>query len=141
MENDLKMEKWAVLIVEDDPMLRMDATDMVEDAGFVAYAARDADEAITFLETRRDIRILFTDVHMNGSMDGLKLAHAVRDRWPPVAIFVTSGVANVTASDMPENGLFFSKPYPPQALIKAMTDILAKITGEIPSPAIVDAEG
>jgi CheY-like chemotaxis protein len=73
-----------VLVVEDDPLLRMLAVEVVEEAGFIAIEARDADEAVILLESRTDIALLFTDINMPGSMDGLKLAHAVRDRWPPI---------------------------------------------------------
>jgi CheY-like chemotaxis protein len=70
-----------VLVVEDEMVLRMRAVDIVEDAGFTAVAAVNADEAISILEARSDISLLFTDIQMPGSMDGLKLAHAVHDRW------------------------------------------------------------
>jgi CheY-like chemotaxis protein len=73
-----------VLIVEDEPLLRMLAVEVVEEAGFVALEAGDAYEAVALLESRPDISVLFTDINMPGSMDGLKLAHAVRDRWPPI---------------------------------------------------------
>ncbi len=116
----------AILVVEDEPLLLMDAMDMVEDAGFTVYGARTADEAIQHLEKHDDIRVLFTDVDMPGSMDGLKLAHAVRKRWPPVSIIVASGHVNVTPEQMPENGVFFAKPYPPANVIRALNGIAAK---------------
>jgi CheY-like chemotaxis protein len=72
---------------------------MVEKAGFEAIEAIDADEAIRILESRNDIRAVFTDIQMPGSMDGLKLARAVRDRWPPVALIVTSGRTDISAND------------------------------------------
>ena len=83
--------KPVVLVVEDENLIRLSALDMVEEAGFEAIAASDADEAIRILESRNDIRAVFTDVHMPGSMDGLRLARVVRNRWPPVALIVTSG--------------------------------------------------
>lgn len=129
MGETFKAEKWAVLVVEDEPILMYDAMDMVEEAGLVAFGARNADEAITLLETHANIRILFTDIEMQGSMDGLKLARVVRDRWPPVAIMVTSGRVKVTAEDMPEHGVFFAKPYPPASIVKALNEIAGKITG------------
>jgi CheY-like chemotaxis protein len=101
----------AVLIVEDEPLVRLDAVQSIEDAGFDVIEAADADEAIRILETRSDIRVVFTDIHMPGSMDGLKLAHAVRNRWPPIKIIVTSGHGPVSAQDLPEGGRFFAKPY------------------------------
>ena len=77
-------QKAVVLVVEDEPLLRMAATCLVEDAGFEAIEASNADEAILILEARTDIHIVFTDIDMPGSMDGLKLAEAVRGRWPPI---------------------------------------------------------
>jgi CheY-like chemotaxis protein len=101
----------AVLVVEDDPMIRIDAVMLVEEAGFRVYEAADADEAISLLEQRQDIRLIFTDVKMPGSMDGLKLAHYVRGRWPPVKIIVTSGQFRPKDGDLPLGGIFLSKPY------------------------------
>ncbi|NHT77118.1 response regulator [Ferranicluibacter rubi] len=117
----------AVLVVEDEPLLLMDAMDMVEDAGFTVYGAGNADEAIRLMEKHHDICVLFTDVDMPGSMDGLKLAHAVRDRWPPVSIIIASGHVNVAHETLPENGLFFSKPYPPVSVVKALDGIAERI--------------
>ena len=85
----------AVLIVEDEFLLRMDAASSIEDAGFLVYEAENADEAIRMLELHATIRFVFTDVNMPGSMDGLKLAHYVRGRWPPIKIIVTSGLGHL----------------------------------------------
>jgi CheY-like chemotaxis protein len=127
MGESLDYRKYAVLVVEDDPILLMEAMDLVEDAGLTAYGARNADAAIGLLERHPDIRILFSDVEMPGTMDGLKLARAVRDRWPPVTIIMTSGRLKVSADDMPENGMFFAKPYPPSDIVKTLN----RIAGEI----------
>lgn len=72
-----------ILVVEDEDLLRQAAVALAEDAGFKAVAAASADEALAILEARQDVRLVFTDIQLPGSMDGLKLAHAVRDRWPP----------------------------------------------------------
>jgi len=101
----------AVLIVEDEPLVRLGAVRAIEDAGFGVIEAANADEAIRILENRSDIRVVFTDIHMPGSIDGLKLAHAVRNRWPPIKIIVTSGHGRVSEDDPPEGGRFFAKPY------------------------------
>jgi two-component system, response regulator PdtaR len=100
-----------VLIVEDEFLVRMGTRAAVEMAGFDVIEAGDADEAIAILAARDDIRLIFTDVHMPGSMDGLKLAHVVRDRWPPVKIVATSARVRITDSDLPEGGRFLPKPY------------------------------
>jgi DNA-binding NtrC family response regulator len=112
--------KTVVLVVEDDPMLRLMAVGMVEDAGFEAIATGNADEAIRILESRKDIRIVFTDIDLPGSMDGMKLAACVRDRWPPVEIILTSGHFAPKDVALPARGLFFAKPYDPHAVSNAM---------------------
>ncbi|HDZ72257.1 MAG TPA: response regulator [Aurantimonas coralicida] len=101
--------KYAALVVEDNPLLLMDAMEMAESAGFVVYGAGDADQAMRLMNSHADIRLLFTDVDMPGSMDGLQLAKAVRAGWPPVAIIVASGYRRVEPRDLPENGQFFAK--------------------------------
>ena len=87
--------RTTVLIVEDEILLRMDATEALESAGLVVVEAGSADEAILILEQRDDINLIFTDIHMPGSMDGLKLAHFVKDRWPPIRIIATSGHSKI----------------------------------------------
>ncbi len=104
-------EKIAVLVVEDEPITRMDVVGQLEDGGFKVFEAPDADRAIKILEANPAIRILFTDIDMPGSMDGLKLAAAVRDRWPPVRIVVASGLHKIDMDALPDNSRFFSKPY------------------------------
>lgn len=103
--------RQAVLVVEDEPLLRMMALDLVEDAGFDPVEARDADEAIAILESRTDIHVVFTDIDMPGSMNGLKLAAAIRDRWPPIEIILTSGHFKLDDSGIPARTVFFPKPY------------------------------
>ena len=100
-----------VLVIEDEPLLRMYAVSIVEDAGLEALEASNADQAIALLERNPNIRVIFTDIDMPGSMDGLKLAQAVRNRWPPVEIILTSGHVHVSDTDIPERGRFFPKPY------------------------------
>jgi two-component system, response regulator PdtaR len=106
-----------VLVVEDEPLLRMLAVEVVEEAGCIAIEARDADEAVILLESRMDITLLFTDINMPGSMDGLKLAHAVRNRWPPIKILVVSGQQQLQSFDLPSNSRFVEKPYQASALV------------------------
>jgi CheY-like chemotaxis protein len=100
-----------VLIVEDEILVRLDAVEVIEGRGFEAIEASNADEAISILEQRNDIGLIFTDIDMPGSMDGVKLAHFVKDRWPPIKIIATSGHAKITANDLPEGGRFMPKPY------------------------------
>ena len=100
-----------ILIVEDDFFLRVHAAEMIQDAGFNIVEAGNADEAIAILEARPDIHVVFTDIKMPGSMDGLKLARFVRGRWPPIKIVVTSGNFAGRDGDLPEDGVFLPKPY------------------------------
>ncbi|MGA2410987.1 MAG: response regulator [Candidatus Binataceae bacterium] len=116
-----------VLIVEDEFLVRMSAVAMIEDAGFEVLEAGDADEAITMLESRSDIRLVFTDIQMPGSMDGLKLAAAVKGRWPPIKIIATSGRHLIRDSDLPEGALFLSKPYTSEGI----SILLHELTGSV----------
>jgi two-component sensor histidine kinase/CheY-like chemotaxis protein len=99
-----------VLVVEDEMVLRMRAVDIVEDAGFTPVEAVNADEALAILESRSDIDLLFTDIQMPGSMDGLKLAHAVHDRWPAIKIILVSGQVKPSDAERPADSRFFGKP-------------------------------
>jgi CheY-like chemotaxis protein len=103
-----------VLVVEDEALVRFSMCEEIARAGFKVYEADNADEAIRLLEANPDIQLIFTDVDMPGSMDGVKLAHYVRKRWPPVKIIVTSGHPHVTAEQLPNGSLFLSKPYHPE---------------------------
>jgi CheY-like chemotaxis protein len=103
--------KPVILIVEDDALLRVDAVVMIEAEGFKTIEATNADDAITLLESHADIAVIFTDIQIPGSMDGLKLAAAVKERWPPIKIIATSGRARVGISDLPDGGRFIPKPY------------------------------
>ena len=113
-----------VLVVEDEFLLRMDAADMITAAGFEAITAANADEAIDILEVRRDITVVFTDIQMPGSMDGLKLARAVRGRWPPIKIIATSGHAHVRETDLPYGGRFLRKPYSPAQIADLLHEVM-----------------
>jgi CheY-like chemotaxis protein len=114
-----------VLIVEDEFLLRMNAAEMISEAGFDVVEAANADEAIAILEARPDIHVVFTDIQMPGSMDGLKLARFVRDRWPPIKIVATSGFANVGKIDLPEGGRFVRKPYRSEQIVATLRELTA----------------
>ncbi len=118
-----------VLIVEDEALIRLDAIEAIEAAGFDVIEAADADQAIAILEQRSDIRLVFTDIHMPGSMDGLKLAHFVKDRWPPIKIIATSGHARIAESDLPEGSRFLSKPYAAAEITKTINRLIQPTTG------------
>jgi CheY-like chemotaxis protein len=113
-----------VLVVEDEMLLRMRAVDMVEDAGYTSVEAVDADEAVAILESRSDIALMFTDIQMPGSMDGLKLAHAVRKRWPPIKIILVSGQLTPAIIDIPADSRFYGKPLGAKEMIAEMQNMI-----------------
>ena len=80
-----------VLVVEDEPLLRLFNSDMLTDAGFDVLEAADAEEALHLLETNDDIRVVFTDVEMPGALDGFALARRIEVQWPAICVLVTSG--------------------------------------------------
>ena len=112
--------KQVVLVVEDEPLLRMAAVDLVEQAGFEAVEATDATNAVSILENRPDIRIVFTDVDMPRGMDGIKLAAMVRDRWPPIEIIIVSGHIDRADVELPARSVFFAKPYKEHEIVAAI---------------------
>jgi DNA-binding NtrC family response regulator len=111
-----------VLVVEDEGLLRMDIAQSLEDEGFRVFEASNADDAITILNANSGIRLMFT---APGSMDGLKLAAAVRDRWPPIKIIITSGHRHMSDDALPVVGRFFGKPYDTSLVISAIRDMVA----------------
>ena len=120
-----------VLIVEDEMLLRMRAVDLVEDAGFIPVEAVNADDALAILESRSDIELLFTDIQMPGSIDGLKLAYAVHERWPSIKIILVSGQLTLTEADKPADSRFFGKPLDIKTMIAEMQDMMGKGSLEI----------
>lgn len=100
-----------ILIVEDEALVRFDLMDFFEDAGWRVFDAADADEAISILDHHKEIRVVLTDVQMPGSMDGLKLAHYVRGRFPPTVLFVVSGNVPIRPDELPERTEFLPKPF------------------------------
>lgn len=100
-----------VLVVEDEVLIRLDIADHLADVGYEVLEAGNADQAIRLLETYPDIAVVFTDIDMPGSMDGLKLAAAVCNRWPPIKLIIASGHRNPRRDEMPEGSVFYAKPY------------------------------
>jgi CheY-like chemotaxis protein len=118
--------KPVVLIVEDEPMIRMMAVDVFEDEGFEVLEAPTAPAALALMEKRADVAALFTDIDMPGGMNGLELAAVVHRRWPQVALVVTSGVFRPAAGELPGGGVFLPKPYKISAPARVMRDLLAR---------------
>ncbi|TQF38569.1 chemotaxis protein CheY [Bradyrhizobium sp. UNPF46] len=109
--SNLSKHRDVILIVEDDLLIRMNAIDMVRQMGIDVLEAADADEAVKLLESVPEITVVFTDIQMPGSMDGLRLAEVIRHRWPPVLLLITSGQVSPAAADIPPGAQFIPKPY------------------------------
>jgi two-component system, response regulator PdtaR len=109
-----------VLVVEDEVMLGLVVSEGLADEGYEVLTAANADQAIKILESRNDISTIFTDVEMPGSMDGLRLAAAVRDRWPPVNIVITTGKTKPRGDEMPKKSRFVAKPYQTADVVNAI---------------------
>ena len=114
-----------VLVVEDEALIRINIVALLEEEGFDVAEAADADEAIRVLESRPDIHLLFTDIDMPGSIDGLKLSAFARKRWPPIRIIVTSGKRLVEITDLPDGSVFFSKPYRIEDVVNSIRELVA----------------
>lgn len=118
--------KAVILVVEDQAIIRMGAVALVVDAGYEALEAENADEAIRNLESRTDIRLVFTDVDMPGTMDGIKLTHFIRKRWPLVKLLVASGMMILAESAFPDGAKFLPKPYSEHTIVAAIAALLAE---------------
>ena len=115
-----------VLVVDDSALIRWGAVDIVESADYAALQAQDADEAILILKSRDDIDLVFTDVQMPGTMDGVKLSHYIRHRWPLVKLIVASGAVMLDQNSLPPGSKFFAKPYTDSEITCAMARLLAR---------------
>ena len=117
------MKKSFILVVEDEALIRIGTVQMLKDAGYAVVEASNADTAIGILESRDDIRAVFTDIKMPGSLCGLKLVAAIRDRWPPIQLIFASGMAPPAENDFPPMGRFIRKPYGPKEVLKVLDEL------------------
>lgn len=142
MSSDLIVRPANVLVVEDELVLRLRAVDIVEDAGFTAIEAVNADQALSILESRSDISLLFTDIQMPGTLDGLMLAHAVHKRWPAIKIVLVSGQVNPSDTDKPVDSRFFGKPLEVKHMITELQAMVgAGVLAIVPdavAPAVIE---
>jgi len=118
--SDASARRPVVLVVEDDYLIRKGAVAIIQDAGFQVVEADSADDALEILEADSNVHIVFTDIQMPGSIDGLKLARFVRDRWPPIKIVATSGRLRIDSVDLPNGVVFVPKPYDPDQLVQTL---------------------
>jgi CheY-like chemotaxis protein len=115
-----------VLVVEDEALIRMGAADQLERNGYEVLEAGSAAEALAILKVRPEVRVLFTDIDMPGEFDGMELAERVHQRWPKVLLLVTSGRSSLHDADVPDHGMFLSKPYGDEGLSGAMTELFRR---------------
>ena len=113
-----------ILVVEDEALILFSIAEELRDAGFSVLEAHNAAEALRLLEANDSIRLIFTDIDMPGSMDGLRLSAMVRERWPPVGIIVTSGKRLPFAAALPKGSEFVPKPYTPHGVVRAVRTML-----------------
>jgi len=113
-----------ILVVENEAIIRIELAAQLGDMGLQVLIASNADQAIALLDAHPDINVLMTDVTMPGSMDGVRLAHHVRNRWPPIKIVATSGRLGMGVDELPSGSTFFAKPYSPETVKQAITSLL-----------------
>jgi CheY-like chemotaxis protein len=120
-------EPPVVLLVEDEPLVRMSAADDLQEAGFQVLEAANADVALAVLEARSDeVQVLFTDVDMPGSMNGLALAESVHRRWPHISLLVSSGYHRLHPRQLPDEGRFVPKPYHAEAVVRHIRELVTR---------------
>jgi CheY-like chemotaxis protein len=118
-----------VLVVEDEPLVRLLAVDVLEEEGFEVLEAATAPAALALLAKRPEVQALFTDIDMPGGMNGLELAQVVHERYPHIALVVTSGVFRVGASRLPDDGVFLQKPYHASAPVRLIRELIRQKGG------------
>jgi YesN/AraC family two-component response regulator len=125
MAQSARLKPATILIVENEAIVRLELAARLTDLSLIVLSACNADEAIALLDAHPEIEVLLTDIKMPGSMDGVRLAHHVRDRWPPVKIIVTSGFVDAAHFGLPLGSLFMAKPYDSQTLKLTLARLMA----------------
>jgi DNA-binding NtrC family response regulator len=118
------------LVVDDEPLIRMDAGDILSEAGFHVVEARNADEAYALLDEHMSLRLLFTDVQMPGELDGFALARRVAEGWPHVCVIVASGAIGPGPHDLPPGAQFINKPFTPDLVLESVQKSLGALPVE-----------
>jgi CheY-like chemotaxis protein len=116
-----RLKPATVLVVEGDALVQLELADWLKELGLRVFSADNADDAIQLMESHPEIELLLTDIRMPGSMDGIRLAHFVADRWPPVKIIVLSGNLATALSELPPESIFVPKPYDSETLLRALS--------------------
>jgi CheY-like chemotaxis protein len=125
MEQGKNPDRPVILVVDDEALLRLSAADVLQEGGYEVVEAADAEEALAILASRGDVRMLFTDVQLPGSTDGMRLARQVHQRWPDIVLLITSGRLRPREEEIPDDGEFVPKPYEPRRLLARVRQLLA----------------
>jgi CheY-like chemotaxis protein len=120
-----------ILVVEDEPLIRLGLASAVEDAGYAVIEAANADEAILRIVADEEVRLVVTDVDMPGTMDGIRLAHYIRKRWPPIQLLVISGKVGLIPGQLPTGARFMSKPYQEPQLLTTIEALMSAGGGAV----------
>jgi CheY-like chemotaxis protein len=118
--------KPAILVVDDEAILRFHAADLLEENGYAVVEAPDAEAALKTLEQRPDVQLLFTDIQMPGPIDGMELARLVHERWPHILLVITSGRQQPSKAEIPDDGRFIAKPYRARELLGQVNEMLPR---------------
>ena len=119
--------KATVLVVDDELLVRMDLSRQLELAGYLTYEAGSAADAIALLEKHPEIRVVFTDIQMPGTMDGLALSHYIRKRWPPTILVICSANRMPHSSEMPSETDFITKPVSGKMFDRVLRNVESKL--------------
>lgn len=115
----------SILIVEDDAFVRVLGVGMLVDAGFRVIEAVDGDKALELLAADSDVQLLFTDINLPGTIDGLALARQVHDRWPHIGIIIASARPMPQLRELPAGSHFHRKPYDAEAVVRHARELTA----------------
>jgi CheY-like chemotaxis protein len=129
MQRPSDRRQKAILVVEDEELLRLYAADLLEEAGFEALEAADADAALALIRSRPDIRVLFTDIELPGKLDGMELARKIHEEWPHVLVLVTSGKQRPSRTEMADDGRFLPKAYTRDEVIREINTLEREAEG------------
>lgn len=122
MQNEPLARTPVALVVDDEPLVRLDTADMVAEEGFDVIEARTAEEAFRFLEHYHSLQLVITDIQTGGPMDGCELAWEVKRRWPKICVVVASGGARPTEGNLPPTAIFVAKPISPEVAHEAIEE-------------------
>ncbi len=126
MTQNTSADRPTILVAEDDELLRLNASELLEEHGYTVVEADNAEEALKVMEKRKDVRLLFTDIQMPPGCDGLELAREVHNRWPKVLLVITSGQVQPTRAEIADDGRFIRKPYRAKDLLGQIDELIEK---------------